>query len=261
MSEDDQRAILERLAARAISMDEAEQQLARLDDPHPPPGPASRPEPAPSELATERGSSEPPPTRVLPVGDPDGPVEVRLELDSGSEIEVVGNAGARQPYVEGPHSVDVHENGRGFEVEGKMGDDGPLVVPADVDLAIQANGPSLTLSGVRGSIDGDLNVGNADIRAAFTRGQSRIDANVGNLHIALHRDSNVRIQVRAATSIRAGAELVKTGRGLWSYGNGDAGLEITGNIGRLILDVDVQADLDDVDLDHLGVDIANVSSS
>jgi len=88
--------------------------------------------------------------------DPDAPAEVHVELDSGSEIDIVGNAGAVEPYLEGPHSVEVHASGGVFEVEGRLGDDGLLVIPADVDLTIEANGRSLDLSGIRGSLDGEI---------------------------------------------------------------------------------------------------------
>ena len=181
------------------------------------------------------------------------PAEVRIELNSGSEIEIVGNAGALEPYVEGPHSVEVHESDGVFEVEGRLGDDGLLVIPADVDLTVAANGGSLSLSGIRGSLDAELNVGDADIRAAFTRGQSRIDANVGDLHVVLHPDSNVRVQVLSATSIHVSDELVKIGRGVWTYGNGEAGLEISGHIARIVVDVDI-------DELAVGVDLTDVSA-
>ena len=219
-------------------MDEAEQQLADLDDPDP-----------------EQAHPEPEETRVLPASDPDAPTEVRIELNSGSEIEIVGNAGALEPYVEGPHSVRVRDLDGVFEVEGQLGDDGLLVIPADVDLSIEANAASLSLSGIRGSLVGELNVGDADIRAAFTRGRSRIDANVGDLHVVLHPDSNVRIQVLSATSIHVSEELVKIGRGVWTYGDGDAGLEITGHIGQIVVDVEV-----DIDEPAVAVDLTDISA-
>lgn len=223
MSTDETRTILQSLSQGNISMDEAERKLAHLDDP----GPAS---------------TRPAPTRVVPTDHPHPPTAVHIQLDSSSEIEVVGNAGAFEPYLEGPHSVEVHESDGLFEVEGRLGDDGLLVVPADLDLTLEANGASLTLRGTRGSLDAELNVGRADIRAAFTRGESRIDANVGKLHIGLHPDSNVRIRVTSATSIRVSDDLLKTGRGMWTYGNGDASLEISGNISRVIVDLDVDVD-------------------
>jgi len=114
----------------------------------------------------------------------------------------------------------------------------------------------LRLGGIRGSLDAHLNVGRADIGAAFTRGQSRIDANLGKLHISLHPDSNVRVQVTAATSIRVSEDLVKTGRGTWTYGNGEASLEISGNISRVAVDVDVDVDVKlnaVVGIEHTGV--------
>jgi hypothetical protein len=225
MSTDEKRAILERLAVGTISMDEAERELARLDDPDP-------------------AGTGPAPTRVLPAHDSDVPTEVHVELDSSSEIEIAGKTGALEPYLEGPHSVEVHESDGGFEVHGRLGDDGLLVVPADADLTVQANGGSLKLSGIRGSLDADLNVGRADIRCAFTRGESRIDANVGKLHVGLDLSSNVTIQVTSATSIRVSDDLVKTGRGMWTYGNGDARLQISGNISRVVLDLDIDVESD-----------------
>jgi hypothetical protein len=240
MSTDEKRAILERLAQGTISMDEAERELAQLDGREP--------------LGTE-----PTPTRVLPAHDPDAPAEVHIQLDSGSEIEIIGNAGALEPYLEGPHSVEVHDSDGVFEVEGRLGDDGLLVIPADVDLTLAANGASLSLSGTHGSLDAELNVGRADIRAAFTRGQSRIDANVGKLHIGLHPDSNVRIQVTSATSIRVSDDLVKTGRGMWTYGNGEAGLEISGNISRVVVDLDVDVKVEIEEL-SVGVELTDVSA-
>jgi hypothetical protein len=224
MSTDAKRAILERLSQGSISMDEAEQELARLDDP-------------------DVVGPEPVPTRVLPAHDPDAPTEVHVELDSSADIEIVGRPGALEPYLEGPHSVEVHENDGVFEVRGRLGDDGLLVVPADADLTLQANGSAVSLTGIRGSLDAELNVGRADIRAAFTRGQSRIDANVGKLHIGLDPRSNVRIQVTSATSIRVSDDLVKTGRGAWTYGDGDAALEISGNISRVVVDLDADVDV------------------
>lgn len=218
-------------------MDEAERELAHLDDPVKP-------------------MTEPTPTRVLPAQDPDGPAAVRARLDSSSEMEIVGNGGALGPYLEGPHSVDVHESNGAFEVEGRLGDDGLLVIPADVDLTLQANGSSLRLSGILGSLDAELNVGRADIRAAFTRGQSRIDANLGKLHIGLHPDSNVSIRVTSATSIRVSDDLVKTGRGMWTYGDGAAGLEISGNISRVVVDVDVE-----VEQLSVGAELTDVGAS
>jgi hypothetical protein len=239
MRTNEKRAILERLAQGTISMDEAENQLALLDDPDP-------------------VTSTPTPTRVLPVHDSSASTEVHIELNSSGEIDIVGNADALEPYLEGPHSVEVNENDGVFEVHGQLGDDGLLVIPADVELTLEANGGSLSLHGIRGSLIGELNVGRADIHAAFTRGQSRIDANVGKLHISLHPDSTVRVQVSSATSIRVSDDLVKTGRGMWTYGDGQAGLEIAGNISRLVIDVD----LGDMDADELraGVDLTDTNA-
>lgn len=236
----EKRAILEKLAQGTISMDEAENQLARLDDP----GPVT---------------STPTPTRVLPVHDPSLPAEVHIELNSSGEIDIVGNAGVLEPYLEGPHSVEVDEDDGVFEVHGQLGDDGLLVIPADVELTLEANGGSLNLRGIRGSLNGELNVGRADIHAAFTRGQSRIDANVGKLHISLHPESTVRVQVSSATSMRVSDDLVKTGRGTWTYGDGQAGLEIAGNISRVEIDVALD---DDQDADELpaGVELTDTNA-
>lgn len=181
---------------------------------------------------------------MLPARDPDAPVAVHISLNSSALIDIAGSADTRAPYLEGPHSAEVHENDGEFEVEGRLGDDGLLVVPADVDLALEANGVALRLSGIRGSLVGQFNVGHADISAAFVRGQSRIEANVGILRITLDPESNVVVELSSATSIRVSDDLLKTGRGTWTYGSGDAGLEISGNIGRLIVDVDDAADTD-----------------
>jgi hypothetical protein len=231
MHTDDARAILEKLAQGTMTMDEADAALASLDDPDPltaePAGPAA--------------------TRVLPAADPTSAVVVRIAINSSSEIEIVGDPRVVAPYLDGPHSAEVRDDNGAFAVEGRMGDDSLLVVPADVDLAIEANSPSLTLRGVGGSLDARINAGDVDIRAAFTRGQSRIDANAGDLRIGLHADSNVRIQIRSATSVSPSGEFIKTGRGVWTYGDGDAELAISGNIGRVVLYRQVEVEAGDRD--------------
>lgn len=228
-------------------MDEADRELAYLDDPAPP---GTDRVPAGADSVT---------SRMLPPHGTDAAAEVHAQLESGSEIEIVGDADALEPFLEGPHSVEVHRSDGVFEVGGRLGDDGLLVVPADVDLTLEANGASISLSGTRGSLDAELNVGRADIRAAFTRGRSRVNANLGKLHIGLHPDSNVRIQVTSATSIRVSDDLIKTGRGTWTYGNGDADLEISGNMSRVVvdLDTDVQVGIEEL---SVGVDLADVSA-
>jgi hypothetical protein len=260
MSSEEKRVILQQLALGTISMDEAEDQLARIDDPEPDGSNPAVSDPSVSEPALARPAA----TRVLPASYPDGPPAVHIELDSSADIEILGSADADEPYLDGPHSAGVHENGGGFQIDGRMGDDGLLVIPADADITVEANGRSFSLAGTRGSLGAELNVGHADIRAAFTRGESSINANVGKLHIGVHPDSNVRIQILSATSIRVSDDLVKTGRGLWTYGNGAAALQISGEIGRVTVNVDVDVDVDaDVEIDEhsIGADLADVSAT
>jgi hypothetical protein len=245
MSNEAQRAILEQLTENLISMDEAESQLAALDETRSedPAGAGQGPVVDTATTSEHPDSTEamPAPTRVLREVDSvdetsDGATMVSVRLHGASLINAVGVIDADEPYLEGPHTAIVKDVGNGYEVTGELGDDGLLVLPRDVDLVVEANSGSASVRGIRGSVQGVFNVGDCGLQL-LARGDSRIVANVGRLQLAIHPASDVQITLACATNVTVGEGIRKTGRGVWTIGSGTASLEIGGTPGQVSLDL------------------------
>ena len=256
-----QRSVLERVARGELSPEEAERELAALDpsqqaNPSNPPLPAAAagvvdPVPAPPVPAPPVPvppvpvAPTPPeaPTAPMPIASmrtaptPSGSaapavLRVHASLNAAGRIEIAGDD-ADEVRFEGPHRGTVDRDGDTVHVEGQVGDDTLLVVPANAHLHLELNGGEALLRGVSGSFQAHLNVGDVQLEAKLTEGESRIDANAGNVTVVLTPDSDVRVAVRCPAQYDIDERLNKVGRGEWVLGDGTARLEIDGNLVEL----------------------------
>jgi hypothetical protein len=239
MTVDRRRTILEELARGNLTTAEAEHHLSALDSAEL----DTLPDDARSDDALPDNDGESAPS--LAGGDADQastgpddappPLNVRAKLSGAGCLEVVGDEAATEVRVEGPHSCALNVNDSVTNVSGLVGDDGLLVVPANADLDIEVNSGEARLVGLRGVLRTRLNVGDAVVECALTRGHSTIDANAGDLRIVLAPESDVRVAVRCAADVRVDPGLHKVGRGEWTLGEGTARLEITGHLGSVAI--------------------------
>jgi hypothetical protein len=119
----------------------------------------------------------------------------------------------------------------------QLGDDAVLVIPADVDLVTDLHGADASLRNIRGSLQAEVHAGSFQCEAALIRGDSRIEAHVGDLNLTLDPSSNVHVIVRAVAMTNVSPRLKKVGRGEWQFGDGSSTLEITGELGSISISV------------------------
>ncbi len=160
---------------------------------------------------------------------------IRVSLSGGGVTEVEGDPAARGVRLIGPHAAVIDDSGPDIVVVGDVGTEGLLVVPAAADLDLEINSAGAEVRGLQGTLHGVFNVGDLYVDGEFTRGESVIDANAGTVYVTLAPTSDVVVVVRAACSIDAGDGLEHTGRGEWTLGGGTASLEISGNLGTIVL--------------------------
>ncbi|MGW5366380.1 hypothetical protein [Actinopolymorpha pittospori] len=258
-----QRSVLERVARGELSPEEAERELAALDpsqqaNPSNPPSPAAGmvdPVPAPPVPVpptppgppTAPATPAPWPTAAIPTyepadEDPTGSaahavLRVHVSLNAAGTIEIAGEEDADEVRLEGPHRGTVDRDGDNVHVEGQVGDDTLLVVPANAHLHLELNGGDALVRGVGGPLHAHLNVGDVRLEAKLTEGESRIDANAGNVTVVLSPDSDVRVTARCPAEYDIDQRLKKVGRGEWALGDGTARLEIDGNLAELAVRV------------------------
>jgi hypothetical protein len=177
------------------------------------------------------------PTRVI-TGEPTRvqPVRIPVEIGvHGGPIELICEPDTAVPYADGPARVTVDgDRQSGFRLDGSLGDESIIGLPAAIDLCIDANGTDFTLTGIDGTLRAQLNVGDVTIDGRFTDGESRIEANAGTIDLRLQPGSDVEVIARTAAMINADG-LEHTGRGRWSLGSGTAKFEITGNLGSITI--------------------------
>ncbi|GAB3919638.1 hypothetical protein GCM10027613_24090 [Microlunatus endophyticus] len=148
---------------------------------------------------------------------------------------MVCEPGTTVPHADGPAHVAVDgDRQSGFRLHGSLGDDSVIGLPAAVDLRLEANGTDFTLTGIDGTVRAELNVGDVAIDGRFSDGESRLEANAGNIDLRLQPGSDVEVIARTAAMINADG-LEHTGRGRWSVGSGTGKFEITGNLGSITI--------------------------
>jgi hypothetical protein len=218
------RAILEQLANGELATDEADRQLAALEE---------------RETGTPR--SEPPVVNARPTtpADPDrsrsdAAPAIRARLSAAGLIEVLGDD-TDEPRLEGPHSARIQRSDGAFDITGNIGPDALLIIPRTADLTLETNSSSARVTGLNGTLQGLFNVGHARVEGTFARGRSTIVANVGELDIHLLPGSNVHTTVNCAARIKADDSLRSAGRGQWAMGSGAAQLDISGTPGTIYL--------------------------
>ncbi|MEQ7125279.1 hypothetical protein ABN034_12230 [Actinopolymorpha sp. B11F2] len=247
MTDERRRSILAEVARGNLTTDEAELHLAALDDTEPTVAEPTVAEPTVAEptipLPTVAQPADAQPTHASSAHVPSAEgsqdewpaLTVRGQLSGGGMVEIAGDTTATEARMEGPNNCTVRHNGSLTEVSGQVGDEGILVVPANADLDIEVNSGEARLIGLRGVLRTRLNVGDAVVKCALTRGHSTIDANAGDLRIVLFPESDVRVVVRCAADIGVDQRLHKVGRGEWTLGEGTARLEVTGNLGSVAI--------------------------
>ncbi|MGW0231582.1 hypothetical protein ACWDWO_25025 [Actinopolymorpha singaporensis] len=241
-----QRSILERVARGEISPDDAERELASLDpsqqpnpsDPPVPPVPmAPAAPPTPATPATPAAPAAPPmpaaPATVEQSTTEPSTLTVHASLNAAGTIEVACDGEADDVWFEGPYRGSIERDGDNVHVEGQVGDDTLLVVPANAQLHLELNGGDALVRGLRGSFHGDFNVGDVRLEAELTEGESHLDANAGNVTVVLSPDSDVRVVVRCPAEYGMDDRLTKAGRGEYVLGEGTALLEIDGNLAEV----------------------------
>lgn len=153
---------------------------------------------------------------------------------NGSElIEVVGDVSATEARIDGPAEVAEQEGGR--RLVANMGDEAALIVPRQVDLDVTINSSDGTIRDIDGTLRAMFNVGTAQLTGFLPRGESRIDANCGDLIISFAPDADVVVVQQCGGSLSADDGFIKSGRGERTLGAGTARLEITGHIGDIVL--------------------------
>lgn len=182
-------------------------------DLHDPGDPRDAPDPADFDLAAGRAG-------------------VSAVLNGSELIEVVGDDSATEARIDGP--ADVAERDGGGLV-GNMGDEAVMVVPRQVDLDVTINSSDGIICAIDGTLRATFNVGTAQVTGFLPRGESRIEANCGDLIISFAPGADVVVVQRCAGSLSADDGFIKSGRGERTLGTGAARLEITGNIGDIIL--------------------------
>ena len=236
MSKPDRREILSKVAAGAISPEEAASQLDGLNQ---------------EDVAAE------PAIRTVRVG---------RHLGS---LEIVGDPTVRDAVAEGPHSARVEGDTMVFEGE-LIGDAGSFVfglpragrgdkllirVNPTVRLDLQIQAGNCRVRGVEGAIRADVQAGSASIegfRSPLTlsvqagsirasgrleEGESRISCDAGSVNLNLERGSSVRITSRATMGKvellgDGGATEIRGGRDV-TVGGGNGTLQITTSIGSV----------------------------
>ncbi|MBE1612613.1 hypothetical protein [Actinopolymorpha pittospori] len=164
-------------------------------------------------------------------------LRVHVSLNAAGTIEIAGEEGTDDVWFEGPHRGKVNRDGDNVHVEGQVGDDTLLVVPGNAHLHLELNGGDALVRGVGGPFHAQLNVGDVRVEAKLTEGESRIDANAGNVTVVLSPDSDVRVTARCPAEYDIDQRLNKVGRGEWALGDGTARLEIDGNLAELAVRV------------------------
>ncbi|MFD2083469.1 hypothetical protein SAMN05421678_10117 [Actinopolymorpha cephalotaxi] len=158
---------------------------------------------------------------------------VHASLNAAGTIEVAGDREADDVWFEGPYRGSIERDGGNVHVEGQVGDDTLLVVPANAQLHLELNGGDALVRGLRGSFHGEFNVGDVRLEAELTEGDSHIDANAGNVTVVLAPDSDVRVVVECPAEYDMDQRLNKTGRGEYVLGEGTAQLHIDGNLAEV----------------------------
>ncbi|MGH3490977.1 MAG: hypothetical protein ACRDP8_24070, partial [Actinopolymorphaceae bacterium] len=189
MADERSRAILEELARGNLTTDEAEHHFAALDSTEPthvplaaPLDDVGQPDDAPRDGA---GPDDAAPDDPLLVGvGPDDArsddsgvapeLAVHAQLSGGGLVEVAGDDTATEARVDGPNNCMLSTDGTRTKVSGQLGDEGLLVVPARAELDIEVNSGEARLIGLRGVLRARLNVGDAVVECALTRGHSTI---------------------------------------------------------------------------------------
>jgi hypothetical protein len=252
MSESQVRSILQSVAVGDLSPAEAATLLDAVsaDDQAEPAAAAVPAAPAaPAAPATPAVPATPPapPAPVAPAH-PDETQEFRLPSGSGTDgrgqvvvnlsgpgaIDVVCAADVTEPYADGPNTVTVEQDGSGFTVSGEVGDDSVVMLPSDLDLTISAHGDGFSLVGLVGPISAELNCGDVTITGVFAKGESRIQANTGDIDLTFLTGSDVEVIANAPATLSADG-LDHIGRGRWSLGEGTAKLQIDGRVGGINL--------------------------
>lgn len=226
MSESQARSILEAVAAGDISPSEASELLDAVSEDD------RTEQTTPIEPGSERtiafeGSVGTPMTAAHRA-------EVVAALHGGP-ITVSCESDTAVPYADGPASVKIEGDAdAGYTVQGDLGDDSAILLPTAIDLRLEANGDDFELTGIDGTLTAQLNVGDIRIEGRFSEGESRIEANAGDIHLRLRPGSDVEVISRAPARIHAEG-LEHTGRGRWTLGGGTAKIEIAGNLGSIMI--------------------------
>ncbi|MET9023012.1 hypothetical protein ABZV93_23815 [Actinopolymorpha sp. NPDC004070] len=158
---------------------------------------------------------------------------VHASLNAAGTIEVAGDKEADDVWFEGPYRGSIERDGDDVHVEGQVGDDTLLVVPANAQLHLELNGGDALVRGLSGSFHGEFNVGDVRLEAALTEGDSHIEANAGRVEVVLSPESDVRVVVRCPAEYDMDQRLNKTGRGEYVLGTGSASLHIDGNLAEV----------------------------
>lgn len=214
----DVRDVLDRLSRGEITADQADNELERAEN-----HPQIRPD-------DQDGAAT-----VTPTAESRDSVAVHASLNGSGHVLVVGSA-VTCPEVHGPAEIAVREDDAGgWSIHGEYADGSEVAIPSDVDLAVQVNGGAVSVTNVHGSLQGDFNVGDVTIAACLDRGESSIQANAGQVVVALTEGSDVRVMLRAGASSSADPAIRSVGPGEWVAGEGRSSLTVRGHLGELIL--------------------------
>jgi len=204
----EKRQILERLAEGELSLEEAETLLDKREV-------EVGVDPRPRDVDTD--------VDIVPV---------IAHLSGGGLIEVIGEADLDTPVADGPCNISVRRRGDAIRVHASgASEDYAVYVPAAAPLDVQINAADGEITGLAAPFSVVLNVGDARVEAAITRGASTIVANCGDLSICLDPASDVRVLVQASTDVDADPVFERVGRGEWRLGAGTATLTVRGNLG------------------------------
>jgi hypothetical protein len=207
MEQDARRTIIEAVASGTLSPEEAVDQL-----------------------------EEAPETSTEPVRLADPEATIRVQIMSGGPIEIVGDAAVPDVQIEGPgRKTELERNGDDVPFFVETGSDSLVRVNPFVNLVAELHGESAELRGLRGTLQLECHVGSLAVAAELRRGHSGIEAHCGDIDLELAPSSDIRITLRAPTSLSADPEFEATGRGEWTLGSGTADLVVDGHIGHVHL--------------------------
>lgn len=263
----DKRSILERVKEGTLSPDEAAAELDRIDTPDVPPISATSPVPPvpPSAPATARRIKIIGDFRTAKItGDPavseavaEGEHQARREGDT----LIIDASLSEGESADG--SFSFHRGDRPRLVIGVGSRPKPIAVRMnpDLPLAVEIDAGKVSIEGVRASIDGKVDAGaikidgieqpfNLSVDAGTIRvagllrsGSSSIKCDAGSVVVVLRKGSSVRVRARAdvgsvrLAGMKAGGGLHIGGQTLESvFGSGEGALDITGSLGRIVVD-------------------------